>query len=88
MTPISSASIVAQTTDGDGDVAATPGTASWVNGPKGSEGSMTRVRLLIVWRRECDGRWRIARDLLNADVGLGTMTDHGSGGGDSGIDGE
>jgi ketosteroid isomerase-like protein len=68
MTPISSASIIAQSTDGDGDIAARLGTANWVNGPKGSEGSTTRVRFLIVWRREGDGRWRIARELLNADV--------------------
>jgi ketosteroid isomerase-like protein len=25
-------------------------------------------RLLMVWRREDDGRWRIARELLNEDV--------------------
>ena len=68
MTPLSSARIVSQTTDGDGDVAATLGTASWVNGPKGSGGTTSRVRFLIVWRREGDGRWRIARELLNTDV--------------------
>ena len=68
MTPLSSARIVAQTTDGDGDVAATLGIANWVNGPKESAGTTSRVRFLIVWRREADGRWRIARELLNADV--------------------
>lgn len=68
MTPLSSASIEALTTDGDGDVAATLGNANWVNGPKDSGGDTSRVRFLIVWRREPDGRWRIARELLNADV--------------------
>jgi uncharacterized protein (TIGR02246 family) len=68
MTPLSSARIVAQTTEGDGDIAATLGRASWVRGPAGSGGPTTRVRFLIVWRREADGRWRIAREMLNADV--------------------
>lgn len=68
MAPLSSAQIVAQTTDGDGDLAATLGKASWVNGPRGSGGTTSRVRFLIVWRREGDGRWRIARELLNSDV--------------------
>ena len=63
MTPLSSARIEAQTTDGDGDVAAVLGRASWVSG-----GTTSRVRFLIVWRREADGHWRIARELLNADV--------------------
>ena len=62
MTPLS-ARIEAQTTDGDGDVAAVLGRASWVSG-----GTTSRVRFLIVWRREADGHWRIARELLNADV--------------------
>ena len=68
MTPLSSARIVAQTTDGDRDIAATLGSASWVNGPRDSGGTTSRVRCLIVWRREADGRWCIARELLNADV--------------------
>jgi uncharacterized protein (TIGR02246 family) len=68
MTPLSSARIVAQTTDGDGDLAAILGSAEWVNGPRGSGGTTSRVRFLIVWRREGDGRWRIARELLNTDV--------------------
>ena len=68
MTPLSSARIVAQTTDGEGDTAAVLGRASWVNGPRGSGGPQSRVRFLIVWRREGDGRWRIARELLNEDV--------------------
>jgi ketosteroid isomerase-like protein len=68
MTPLSSARIVTQTIDGEGGMAAAVGSASWVNGPRGSGGTTSRVRFLIVWRREPDGRWRIARELLNADV--------------------
>jgi uncharacterized protein (TIGR02246 family) len=68
MTPLSSARIVTQTTDGEGGMAAALGRASWVNGPRGSEGTTTSVRFLIVWRREPDGRWRITREMLNADV--------------------
>jgi uncharacterized protein (TIGR02246 family) len=68
MTPLSSAQIVTQTTDGEGDLAVALGNASWVNGARGSGGTTSRVRFLIVWRREPDGRWRIARELLNADV--------------------
>jgi uncharacterized protein (TIGR02246 family) len=68
MSPLSSARIDARTTEVEGDMAATLGTASWVSGPRGAEGTASRVRFLIVWRREPDGRWRIARELLNADV--------------------
>ena len=62
---LSSVEIVARSTLGEGDLAATLGSASWVNGPRGSEAAMSRVRFLVVWRREADGRWRIARELLN-----------------------
>jgi uncharacterized protein (TIGR02246 family) len=68
MTPLSSARIEVQSTDGEGDVAAILGSASWVNGPKDSGGATSLVRFLIVWRREPDGRWRIMRELLNLDV--------------------
>jgi uncharacterized protein (TIGR02246 family) len=68
MSRISSARIDARTTDGDGDTAAALGSASWVSAPHGSKGMTVRVRFLIVWRREADGRWRIARELLNVDV--------------------
>lgn len=66
MTPLPSAHIDAQITDGD--LAATLGIGKWVNGSKDSGGSESRVPFLIVWRREDGGRWRIARELLNSDV--------------------
>jgi uncharacterized protein (TIGR02246 family) len=65
---ISSMEIVADSTLGAGDFAATQGRANWVSGPKGSDAPQVRRRFLMVWRRDADGRWRIARELLNEDV--------------------
>ena len=65
---ISSMEIVADSTLGVGDFAATHGRGSWVSGPKGSDAPQVRRRFLMVWRRDADGRWRIARELLNEDV--------------------
>ncbi len=65
---ISSMEIVADSTLGTGDFAATLGRATWVSGPKGSDAPRVRRRFLMVWRREPDRRWRIARELLNEDV--------------------
>ena len=64
---ISSMEIVADSTLGAGDFAATLGRATWVTGPKGSDAPIVRRRFLMVWRREPDGRWRIAREMLNED---------------------
>jgi uncharacterized protein (TIGR02246 family) len=65
---ISSVEIVTESTLGADDFAATYGRGSWVNGPKGSNSPRVRRRFLMVWRREHDNRWRIARELLNDDV--------------------
>ena len=65
---ISSMEITAESTLGDGHFATTYGRATWVSGPRGSDGAVIERRLLMVWRREDDGRWRIARELLNEDV--------------------
>ena len=65
---ISSMEIVADSTLGAGDFAATLGRATWASGPKGSDAPIVRRRFLMVWRREPDGRWRIAREMLNEDV--------------------
>ncbi len=65
---ISSMEIVADSTIGSGDFAATQGRASWVSGPKGSDAPQVRMRFLMVWRRDADGRWSIARELLTEDV--------------------
>ena len=66
---ISSMQIVADSTWEAGDFASTLGRARWVSGPKGGSDAPTqRRRFLVVWRREPDGHWRIARELLNEDV--------------------
>ena len=65
---ISSMQIVVDSTIGDGDFAATFGRGTWVSGPKGSDAPVVRRRFVMVWRRDTDGQWRIARELLNEDV--------------------
>ena len=67
-TTISSMEIVAYSTIGAGDFAATNGRATWVSGPKDSGAPTIRRRFLMVWRRDANGRWRIARELLNEDL--------------------
>ena len=67
-TAISSLQIVAESTIGAGDFAAILGRASWVSGPRDSGAPRTQQRFLMVWRREPDGRWRIAGELLNDDL--------------------
>jgi ketosteroid isomerase-like protein len=64
---ISSMVIVADSTMGAGDFAATTGRATWVGGRRDSGAPTIRRRFLMVWRRDLDGRWRIARELLNED---------------------
>jgi len=65
---ISSMESEVQSTLGAGDLAVTCGRASWVSGPKGSDASTVRRRFLMVWRRDLDGAWRIAREMLNEDL--------------------
>lgn len=65
---ISAMEIAADSTLGSGDFSATQGHATWVSGPKGSDSPQVRRRFLMVWRRDDDGRWRIARELLSEDV--------------------
>jgi uncharacterized protein (TIGR02246 family) len=65
---MSSLEIVADSTIGAGDFAATTGRATWVSGKRDSGAPTVRRRFLMVWRRDPDGRWRIARELLNEDL--------------------
>jgi uncharacterized protein (TIGR02246 family) len=65
---MSSLEIVADSTIGAGDFAATTGRATWVSGPKDSGAPTIRRRFLMVWRRDAGGQWRIARELLNEDL--------------------
>ncbi len=61
---MSSVEINADSTLGAGDFAATTGDASWVSGATDSRDRVQR-RFLMVWRRDGDGQWRIAREFLN-----------------------
>ena len=61
---MSSLEIVAESTIGDGDFAATMGRAGWVTGARGSAAPTVRRRFLMVWRRDGDGHRRIAREQL------------------------
>ncbi len=65
---MSSLEIVADSTIGAGDFAATTGRATWVSGKRDSGAPTVRRRFLMVWRRDPDGQWRIARELLNEDL--------------------
>ena len=66
MRPLSSARIESIKTEGSGSLAAVYGQGSWVNGAGTATESTTKVRLIIVWRKGNDGRWRIAQELLHA----------------------
>ena len=65
MRPLSSVSITALRTEGSGSIAYTYGEASWVNGRSPNTGTTTNLRLVIIWRKEADGQWRVALELLN-----------------------
>lgn len=67
MRPLSAVRIQDLKTDGSGTVAAVYGRGSWINGTGASTQSTTNVRLLIVWRKGGDGRWRIAQELLHPE---------------------
>jgi ketosteroid isomerase-like protein len=60
MQPIASATIDSDHIEGSGNVAYSYGTAIWTSGRSPDATSTTRVRQVLVWRREADGVWRIA----------------------------
>jgi uncharacterized protein (TIGR02246 family) len=67
MSPLSSVSIKSLRTEGSGNLACVYGRASWVNGRPADGGATSKVRFIIVWRRETDGRWRVALELLHEE---------------------
>jgi uncharacterized protein (TIGR02246 family) len=67
MRPLSAVQIQSLKTEGSSTVAAVYGRGTWVSGAGTSAQSTTRVRLLIVWRKGSDGRWRVAQELLHAE---------------------
>ena len=62
MKPLSQVVINPEHTEGNAKLAFVYGTGSWVNGRPPSVGETTRVRLVMIWRKETDGRWRIAQE--------------------------
>jgi uncharacterized protein (TIGR02246 family) len=67
MKPLSSVSIQPIRTEGSGHLATVYAHGSWVSGRPPEAGSVSKVRLIIVWRKDADGQWRIAQELLNAE---------------------
>lgn len=65
MKPLSLVSIEPIRTEGSGHLATVYAHASWASGRSPEAGSVSNVRLIIVWRKEVDGQWRIAQELLN-----------------------
>jgi uncharacterized protein (TIGR02246 family) len=66
MQPLSSVSLVVQRTQGSGNLAYTYGEGTWVSSRPPNTGATTRVRFVIVWRKETDGQWRVTQEMLNA----------------------
>jgi uncharacterized protein (TIGR02246 family) len=66
MKPLSSVSMTALRTEGSGNIAYTYGKATWLNGRPPDTGTTTNLRFVIVWRKETDGQWRVAQEMLNA----------------------
>jgi ketosteroid isomerase-like protein len=64
MLPMSSVAISPSYIEGSGTLAYMYGRASWVNGRPPNVGSKSKVHLVIVWRKESDGQWRVAHEAL------------------------
>jgi len=67
MKPLSTVAIKPEHTEGNAKLAFVYGTGSWVNGRPPNVGETTRVRLVMIWRKEADGRWRIAQETFVPD---------------------
>lgn len=62
MQPLSAVSIRPLRTEGSGDCATVWFARSWCSGRPADMSRTVRVRGIIVWRRELDGRWRVAME--------------------------
>ena len=67
MRPLSSVSIQPLRTEGSPGLAAVYAKASWISGRTPEAGSMTKVRGVMVWRKDADGQWRVAQEVLQVD---------------------
>ncbi len=64
---LSSVVITPLRTETSGSIASVYARGSWVNGAQTTAPTTTNVRAIIVWRKEPDGRWRVAQELLHAE---------------------
>ena len=71
MKPLSSVNIKPLRTEASGNLAYVYGQGSWINGRPPNAGATSYVRILMVWRKESDGQWRVAQELLDADPAAG-----------------
>jgi ketosteroid isomerase-like protein len=63
MTPLSSLQLEPLRTEGNAALATVWFKGSWVSGGS-QEGTTVHVRGVLVWRKERDGRWRVALEHL------------------------
>lgn len=68
MQPLSSVVVSPIRTEGEGNLAYLYGHASWVNGRPPEAGSSSSVYVVMVWRREADGQWRVAQKVFIPDT--------------------
>ena len=68
MQPMSSIIITPSRTEGHGFIACMCGRASWVDGRPPQAGSKSQANVVIVWRKEADGQWRVAQEALVPDT--------------------
>lgn len=67
MQPLSSVVITPIRTEASGNVAAVYVQGSWVSGANSGFPRTTKARNIIVWRKEPDGKWRIALELFHPE---------------------
>lgn len=68
MAPLSSVTITPLRTVGHGDLAYVYCTGSWVNGRSTNAGPRSNVRGVLIWRKQADGKWLIAQEVLVPEV--------------------
>jgi ketosteroid isomerase-like protein len=67
--PLESVTVTPFKIEGSGNLASVYGRFSCLVGRSAtSPGSTVAMRLLMVWRKESDGAWRIAHEFLNTEV--------------------
>jgi len=64
---LSSVVITPLRTEASDSIASVYARGSWVSGAHTSAPTTTNIRVIIVWRKEPDGRWRVAQELLHAE---------------------